>query len=47
MYSIASPVNIAVPHTLETEQNIAAKLWPNLFQFIGKPNRGFRAQAFL
>jgi len=45
MDSIASAVNVAAPDTLEAEQNITAKLRPNLLQFIGKPNYRSRAQA--
>src|SRR6266508_5018593 len=45
MDSVASPINVAAPNTLETEQDIVAKFGAHLFQFIGKSDRRFRVQA--
>src|SRR5206468_6004633 len=45
MDPVAGPIDVAAPNTLETEQDIAAKLGAHLFQFIGKSDRRFRVQA--
>src|SRR4026208_282231 len=45
MDTVAGPINVAAPNTLETEQDIAAKFGAHSLQFIGKSNRRFRVQA--
>src|SRR5262245_42127196 len=45
MDSIAGAINLATPHALEAEQNIAVQLRSDLLQLIGEPNHRFRAQA--
>src|SRR6266480_1315427 len=43
--SIASPINVAAPNTLKTEQDIEAKLRTHSFQLAGKFDRRFRTQV--
>jgi hypothetical protein len=38
MDTVTGAVNVTIPDSLESHQNIQAKLWPDLFQTIGKPN---------
>jgi hypothetical protein len=45
MHAIAGAVNITAPDAIETDQDIAAKLRSNLFQFIRKPNYCFRPKT--
>jgi hypothetical protein len=45
MNSIAGPINVAAPDTFKTEQDIAVKRRPDLFQLIGKTNRRSDTQA--
>src|SRR5438094_10110035 len=43
--SIASPINVAAPNTLKTEQDIDPKLGTHSFQLAGKFDRRFRTQV--
>jgi hypothetical protein len=45
MNSIARPINVAAPHSLKTEQDVAANLGAHSFQLPGKFNRRFATQA--
>jgi hypothetical protein len=45
MDSIASPINVAAPDALKTEQDIEPKLGAHSFQFSGKFARRFRRQV--
>ena len=39
MDAVAGAINVASPDALETHQNVATHLWPQLFQLIGEPDR--------
>src|SRR6267378_3281233 len=45
MDSIASPINVAAPDALKTEQDIDPKLGAHSFQLAGKFDRRFRTQV--
>ena len=45
MDSVASPINVAAPDALKTEQDIEPKLGAHSFQFGGKFDRRFRPQV--
>ena len=45
MDSIASPINVAAPNTLKTEQHIKPKLGAHSFKLAGKFDRRFRTQV--
>src|SRR5213080_5412850 len=45
MDSVASPINVAAPDTLKTEQDIDPKLGTHSFQLAGKFDRRFRTQV--
>ena len=45
MDAIAGAINIAAPDPFKAKQNIAVKLRPNLFQFIGKADYRLRPQT--
>src|SRR5205807_6448189 len=44
MDSVASPINVAAPNALKTEQDIELKLGAQSFQLAGKFDRRFRPQ---
>src|SRR6266576_4477183 len=45
MDSVASPINVAAPDALKTEQDIDPKLGTHSFQLAGKFDRRFRTQV--
>jgi hypothetical protein len=45
MDSVARPINVAAPNTLQTEQDIAVKFGTHSFQFTGKSDWRFFPQA--
>src|SRR6476660_8334958 len=45
MDSVASPINVAAPDALKTEQDIEPKLGAHSFQLGGKFDRRFRPQV--
>src|SRR6478735_106935 len=46
MNSVSCPVDIAIPDSLETKQNIARQLRPHLVKLVSKTDDGRPAQAF-